>query len=107
MKLSPPRRTRANASYRVQSVGEDLQQVLLCPFADSRRLALPPRDRNLVSNLDMACVAPELLTLLIAERLARERLNRLRGYPDDVLEAAESLLKEATQAVADDRAKHP
>ena len=51
----------------------------------------------------MACVAPELLTLLIAERLARERLHRLRGYPDDVLEAAESLLREATQAVADYR----
>jgi hypothetical protein len=55
----------------------------------------------------MACVAPELLTLLIAERLARERLHRLRGYPDDVLEAAESLLREATEAVADYRAKHP
>ena len=56
---------------------------------------------------DMACVAPELLTLLIAERLARERLERLRGYPNDVLEAAESLWREAAQAVADYRAKHP
>jgi hypothetical protein len=55
----------------------------------------------------MACVAPELLTLLIAERLALERLHRLRGYPDDVLKAAESLWREAAQAVADYRAKHP
>jgi hypothetical protein len=54
----------------------------------------------------MACVAPELLTLLITERLARERLERLRGYPDDVLKAAESLWREAAQAVADYRAKH-
>jgi hypothetical protein len=50
-------------------------------------------------------VAPELLTLLIAERLAKERLDRLRGYPDDVVEAAESLWREAAQAVADYRAK--
>jgi hypothetical protein len=49
----------------------------------------------------MACVNPELLTLLIAERLARERLERLRSYPDDVLEAEETLWREATQAVAD------
>ena len=56
---------------------------------------------------DMAFVAPELLTLLIAERLALERLHRLRGYPDDVLQAAESLWREAAQAVADWRAKHP
>jgi hypothetical protein len=56
---------------------------------------------------DMVCVAPELLTLLIAERLALERLHRLRGYPDDVLQAAESLWREAAQAVADYRAKHP
>jgi hypothetical protein len=55
----------------------------------------------------MACVASELLTLLIAERLALERLHRLRGYPDDVLEAAESLRRDAAQAVADYRAKHP
>jgi hypothetical protein len=55
----------------------------------------------------MACVAPELMTLLIAERLARERSYSLRGYPDDVLEAAESLWREAAQAVADYRAKHP
>ena len=55
----------------------------------------------------MACMDPELLTLLITERLARERLHRLRGYPHDVLGAAESLLREATQAVADYRAKHP
>jgi hypothetical protein len=54
----------------------------------------------------MACVNPELLTLLIAERLARERLETLRGYPDDVLEAAESLWRETAQAVADYRAKH-
>ena len=51
----------------------------------------------------MACVAPELLTLLIAERLARERLHRLRGYPDDVVKAAESLWREAAQAIADYR----
>jgi hypothetical protein len=55
----------------------------------------------------MACVASELMTLLIAERLARERSYRLRGYPDDVVEAAESLWREATKAVADYRAKHP
>ena len=55
----------------------------------------------------MACVAPELMTLLIAERLARKRAYRLRGYPDDVLKAAESLWREAAQAVADYRAKHP
>ena len=55
----------------------------------------------------MAPVAPELLTLLIAERLARERLERLRGYPDEVLEAAECLWREAAQAVADYRAKNP
>jgi cell division protein FtsW (lipid II flippase) len=48
-----------------------------------------------------------LRMLLIAERLARERLERLRGYPDDVLKAAESLWREAAQAVADYRAKHP
>jgi len=40
----------------------------------------------------MACVAAELLTLLIAERRALERLKRLRGYPDkSVIDAAEKL----------------
>jgi hypothetical protein len=43
-------------------------------------------------------VAPELLTLLMAERLAFERLHRLRGYPDDVLKAAEDLWREAAEA---------
>ena len=55
----------------------------------------------------MACVAPELLSLLIAERLALERLYRLRGYPDDVVKAAENLWKEAAEAVRDYRSKHP
>jgi hypothetical protein len=55
----------------------------------------------------MACVAPELLTLLIAKRLALERLDRLRGYPADVVKAAESLWREAAEAVRDYRAKHP
>jgi hypothetical protein len=56
---------------------------------------------------DMPCVAPELLTLLIAERLAFERLHRLRGYPDDVVNAAEALWREAAEAVRQYRAKHP
>jgi hypothetical protein len=51
---------------------------------------------------DMACVAPELLTLLIAERLAKERLHRLRGYPDDVVEAAESLWRDLAPAFRDE-----
>jgi hypothetical protein len=53
----------------------------------------------------MACVAPELLTLLIAERLAFERLQRLRGYPDDVVK--EDLWREAAEAVRQYRATHP
>jgi hypothetical protein len=56
----------------------------------------------------MTRVAPELLTLLIAERLAVERLKRLRGYPDkEVVEAAEKLWREAAEAVRDYRAKNP
>jgi hypothetical protein len=62
---------------------------------------------NAVHSGIMAYVAPELLTLLIAERLALERLDRLRGYPDDVVKAAESLWREAAEAVRDYRAKHP
>jgi hypothetical protein len=52
----------------------------------------------------MPCVAPELLTLLIAERLFFERLQRLRGYPDDVVTAGEDLLQKATDAVRQYRA---
>ena len=37
-------------------------------------------------------------TLLIAERLA---LERLWGYPDDIVTAAESLWREAAKAVRD------
>ena len=55
---------------------------------------------------NMPCVAPELLTLLIAERLAFERLQRLRGYPDDVVTAAEDQLQKATDAVRQYRATH-
>jgi hypothetical protein len=44
---------------------------------------------------------------LIAERLAFERLQRLRGYPDDVVNAAEGLWREAAEAVRQYRAKHP
>jgi hypothetical protein len=55
----------------------------------------------------MPCVAPELLTLLIAERLAFERLQRLKGYPDDVVRAAEELWREAAEAVQQYRATHP
>jgi hypothetical protein len=55
----------------------------------------------------MPCVAPELLALLIAERLAFERLQRLRGYPDDVVNAAEGLWREAAEAVRQYRVKHP
>ena len=40
-------------------------------------------------------------TLLIAERLALERLDRLWGYPDDIVTAAESLWREAAKAVRD------
>jgi hypothetical protein len=55
----------------------------------------------------MACVAPELLTLLIAERLALERLKRLRGYPDkSVIDAAEKLWREAAEAVRNYRTKN-
>ena len=56
----------------------------------------------------MAPVASELLTLLIAERLALKRLKRLQGYPDkDVVEAAEKLWREAAKAVRDYRANNP
>jgi hypothetical protein len=55
----------------------------------------------------MPCVAPELLTLLIAERLAFERLQRLRGNPDDVVKAAEDLSHEAGEAVRQYRVTHP
>jgi|HubBroStandDraft_6_1064221.scaffolds.fasta_scaffold343838_2 hypothetical protein len=56
----------------------------------------------------MVCVDPELLSLLIAERLALKRLHRLRGYPDDdVVKTAERLWREAAEAVRDYRAKHP
>jgi hypothetical protein len=54
-----------------------------------------------------ASVEPELLTLLIAERLAFERLQRLKGYPDDVVKAAEDLWREAAEAVRQYRACHP
>jgi hypothetical protein len=54
----------------------------------------------------MPAVEPELLTLLIAERLAFERL-RLRGYPDDVVKVAEDLWREAAEAVRQYRATHP
>jgi hypothetical protein len=47
----------------------------------------------------MPSVEPELLTLLMAERLAFERLQRLRGYPDDVVKAADDLWREAAEAV--------
>jgi hypothetical protein len=40
-------------------------------------------------------------TLLIAERLALERLDRLRGYPDNIVTAAESLWREAANEVRD------
>ena len=56
---------------------------------------------------NMPSVEPELLTLLIAERLAFERLHRLRGYPDDVVKAAEGLWREAAEAVRQYRATHP
>ena len=56
----------------------------------------------------MTRVAPELLTLLIVERLALERLKRLRGYSDkEVVEAAEKLWREAAKAVRDYRANNP
>src|ERR1700733_6585701 len=55
----------------------------------------------------MPRVAPELLTLLIAERLAFERLQRLKGYPDDVVRAAEELWRGAGGAVQEYRAPHP
>jgi S-methylmethionine-dependent homocysteine/selenocysteine methylase len=61
-----------------------------------------------IPRLVMACVAPELLSLLIAERLALERLKRLRGYPDkSVIDAAEKLWREAAEAVRDYRADNP
>jgi hypothetical protein len=56
---------------------------------------------------NMPDVEPELLTLLIAERLAFERLQRLRGYPDDVVKVAEDLWREAAEAVREYRSKHP
>jgi hypothetical protein len=55
----------------------------------------------------MPCVAPELLTLLIAERLAFERPQRLKGYTDDEVNAAEALWREADEAVRHYRATHP
>jgi hypothetical protein len=55
----------------------------------------------------MPCVPAELLTLLIAERLAFERLQRLRGYPNEVVKAAEDLWREAAEAVQQYRATHP
>ena len=38
---------------------------------------------------------PELMRLLEAERFARERVLRFRGYPTDITKAAEELLAEA------------
>ena len=54
----------------------------------------------------MPCVEPELLMLLIGERLAFERLQRLRGYPKDVVKVAEDLWREAAEAVRQYRATH-
>jgi hypothetical protein len=56
---------------------------------------------------NMPDVEPELLTLLIAERLAFDRLERLRGYPDDIVKVAEDLWWEAAEAVREYRSKHP
>jgi hypothetical protein len=53
----------------------------------------------------MAEADPELLRLLKAERLAFERCQRLRGYPEDIEAVAQALLTEASQAVRDFRAK--
>jgi hypothetical protein len=49
----------------------------------------------------------ELTRLLVAERLAFERYERLRGYPGDVQAAALSIWTEAKEAVEKYRAKHP
>lgn len=38
---------------------------------------------------------PELMRLLEAESVARERTLRFRGYPTDITKAAEELLAEA------------
>jgi hypothetical protein len=54
----------------------------------------------------MPSLEPELLTLLIAERLAFERFHRLMGYPDDVVKVAEDLWREAAEAVRQYRATH-
>jgi hypothetical protein len=50
---------------------------------------------------------PELERLLMMERLAFDRYDRLRGYPGDVQEVALALWTEATEAVRAYRAKHP
>lgn len=56
----------------------------------------------------MPCIPPALLTLLIAERLARERFARLRSFPDkSVRDAAAKQWQEAAEAVRAYRAKHP
>ena len=49
---------------------------------------------------------PSLEQLLAAERRARERYDRLAGYPDDIRAAAHALWKAASAAVADFRKRH-
>lgn len=49
---------------------------------------------------------PSLAQLLAAERRARERYDRLAGYPDDIRAAAHALWKAASAAVADFRKRH-
>ena len=49
----------------------------------------------------------ELERLLKAERVARERYERLKGYSEDVEAAAFALWKVAEKAVGDYRATHP
>ncbi|MGQ3298797.1 hypothetical protein [Reyranella sp.] len=47
--------------------------------------------------------ASELDKLLDAERRARERYDRLAGYPDEIREAAHSLWQAASEALGDYR----
>jgi hypothetical protein len=49
----------------------------------------------------------ELKRLLEAERLAHERYERFRGYPEDIQAATLAIWTEAKEAVQEYRAKHP
>lgn len=48
-----------------------------------------------------------LARLLDAEHKARERLQRLAGYPDDIREAAHTVWREAVDALRAHRERRP